>query len=310
MSDVLWCGAVDTVVLVRPAGQETRCFSSIVLPQKQTKTINTNTHTNTQTNTHAASGLREAHHGMVSHLPHGGVNRAQPTNSEVPGAMDFDPETFGEASALIILVQMNLKRSFGGLVTRVQATPRTLPPLIVGCAREPRCWDFEAVGEHGRTMDTAHATHRARNPGRMRCPERRGASSHGQRGRASMGDQESCTCEITQEAQDRRRTVSVCSLFLLHSHRTLQLHAAQRMVDGKFSRRLDPDRARTQAAFRAVASCKRCSVQYSVCSVQCNTNLRNPGNRLSILPKTRSTPTWPGMQHGTRSPSWRRLQKC
>ena len=25
MSDVFWCGAVGTVVLVRPAGQETRC---------------------------------------------------------------------------------------------------------------------------------------------------------------------------------------------------------------------------------------------------------------------------------------------
>ena len=41
------------------------------------------------------------------------------------------------------LVQMKLKRSFQGLVTRVQATPRTLPPPIVGCAREPRCWNFE-----------------------------------------------------------------------------------------------------------------------------------------------------------------------
>ena len=40
-------------------------------------------------------------------------------------------------------VQMKLKRSFQGLDTRVQATPRTLPPPIVGCARELRCWDFE-----------------------------------------------------------------------------------------------------------------------------------------------------------------------
>ena len=40
-------------------------------------------------------------------------------------------------------VQMKLKRSFQGLVTRVQATPRTLPSPIVGCAREPRCWDLD-----------------------------------------------------------------------------------------------------------------------------------------------------------------------
>ena len=51
-------------------------------------------------------------------------------------------------------------------------------------------------------------------------------------------------------------TVSVCSLFLFHSHKTLQLHATQRVVDGRCSRRLDPDRARTQAVSRAVASCK------------------------------------------------------
>ena len=38
-------------------------------------------------------------------------------------------------------VQMKLKRSFQGLVTRVQASPSTLPSPIVGCAREPRCWD-------------------------------------------------------------------------------------------------------------------------------------------------------------------------
>ena len=40
-------------------------------------------------------------------------------------------------------VQMKLKRSFQGLVTRVQATPRALPSPIVGCAREPHCWDFD-----------------------------------------------------------------------------------------------------------------------------------------------------------------------
>ena len=39
-------------------------------------------------------------------------------------------------------VQMKLKRSFQGLVARVQASPSTLPTPIVGCAREPRCWDF------------------------------------------------------------------------------------------------------------------------------------------------------------------------
>ena len=40
-------------------------------------------------------------------------------------------------------VRMKLKRSFKGMVARVQAIPRALPPPIVGCAREPRCWDFE-----------------------------------------------------------------------------------------------------------------------------------------------------------------------
>ena len=39
-------------------------------------------------------------------------------------------------------VQMKLKRSFQGLVTRVQVIPNALPAPIVGCAREPRCWDF------------------------------------------------------------------------------------------------------------------------------------------------------------------------
>ena len=61
---------------------------------------------------------------------------------------------------------------------------------------------LRAVGEHGRTMDAAHAKHRARNPGRMRCLGRRGASSHGQRGRTPMGDQESVTCEVSQQAQN------------------------------------------------------------------------------------------------------------
>ena len=39
-------------------------------------------------------------------------------------------------------VQMKLKRCFQGLVTRVQVTPSALTAPIVGCAREPRCWDF------------------------------------------------------------------------------------------------------------------------------------------------------------------------
>ena len=40
-------------------------------------------------------------------------------------------------------VQIKLKRSFQGLVTRVQATPSALPSPIIGCPREPRCWDFD-----------------------------------------------------------------------------------------------------------------------------------------------------------------------
>ena len=54
------------------------------------------------------------------------------------------------------------------------------------------------------------------------------------------------------------------------------------------------------------SSCRQCPE----CPVQCNTHQRNRGSRLSLLPRTRSTPTQPGMQHGTRSPSWRRLWKC
>ena len=38
---------------------------------------------------------------------------------------------------------MKLKRSLKGWSQRVQAIPRALPPPIVGCVREPRCWDFE-----------------------------------------------------------------------------------------------------------------------------------------------------------------------
>ena len=40
-------------------------------------------------------------------------------------------------------VRMQLKRSFQGLVTRVQAVPRALPQPGVGCAREPWRWDIQ-----------------------------------------------------------------------------------------------------------------------------------------------------------------------
>ena len=40
-------------------------------------------------------------------------------------------------------VRMQLKRSFQGLVTRVQAVPRALPQPGVGCAREPWRWDTQ-----------------------------------------------------------------------------------------------------------------------------------------------------------------------
>ena len=40
-------------------------------------------------------------------------------------------------------VCMRLKRSFQGLVTRVQAVPRALPQLVVGCAREPWRWEIQ-----------------------------------------------------------------------------------------------------------------------------------------------------------------------
>ena len=39
-------------------------------------------------------------------------------------------------------VQMKLKRSFQGLVAKVQVTPSALPAPIVGCVREPRCWNL------------------------------------------------------------------------------------------------------------------------------------------------------------------------
>ena len=39
-------------------------------------------------------------------------------------------------------VQMKLKRSFQGLVARVQVTPSVLPAPIVGCVRESRCWNL------------------------------------------------------------------------------------------------------------------------------------------------------------------------
>ena len=110
-----------------------------------------------------------------------------------------------------------------------------------------------------------------------------------------------------------QRGPSACVLcFFCILRKTLQFNAAQRVVDGRCSRRLDPHRARTQAAFRALPTSwhlprgRHCREG----PVQCNTNQRNPGSRLSILTRTRSTPTQPGMQHRTRSPSWRRLWKC
>ena len=39
-------------------------------------------------------------------------------------------------------VEMKLRRSFQGLVARVQVTPSALPSPIVGCVREPRYWNL------------------------------------------------------------------------------------------------------------------------------------------------------------------------
>ena len=139
------------------------------------------------------------------------------------GDFNMEPETFGQ-----------------------YATPARLPGVLVNPAAPTfrhgasvRCFDYfvvpprspasvaithrwlcartslpglRAVGEHGRTMDTAHAKHRARNPGRMRCLGRQAASSHGQRGRTSMGDQESCTCEVSQQVQDGQEHMMVESV--------------------------------------------------------------------------------------------------
>ena len=57
-------------------------------------------------------------------------------------------------------VCMRLKRSFQGLVTRVQAVPRSLPQPVMGCAREPWRWDIQREKEHGREMGVAYALHR------------------------------------------------------------------------------------------------------------------------------------------------------
>ena len=56
-------------------------------------------------------------------------------------------------------VCMRLKRSFQGLVTRVQAVPRALPQPVMGCAREPWRWDIQREKEHGREMGVAYALH-------------------------------------------------------------------------------------------------------------------------------------------------------
>ena len=102
-------------------------------------------------------------------------------------------------------VQMKLKRSFRGLVTRVQATPECCHQPIVGCAREPRCWDFDQSASMDERWTQLMQSTEQEILGGMWCPGRRGASSHGQRGRTSMGDQESCTCEVSQQAQHGQR---------------------------------------------------------------------------------------------------------
>ena len=76
-------------------------------------------------------------------------------------------------------VQMKLKRSFQGLVTRVQVVPSALPAPIVGCVREPRCWDFAqstSMDERWRQL--------------MQCTEREilgGCDILGDEARAHMG---------------------------------------------------------------------------------------------------------------------------
>ena len=76
-------------------------------------------------------------------------------------------------------VQMKLKRSFQGLVTRVQVVPSALPAPIVGCVREPRCWDFAqstSMDERWRQL--------------MQCTEREilgGCDILGNEARAHMG---------------------------------------------------------------------------------------------------------------------------
>ena len=90
-------------------------------------------------------------------------------------------------------VEMKLKK-YKGLVASVQATARAVPPPIIGCAREPRCWDFERTT----SMDERWAR-------LMQCTEQEileccaaiGAEARG----SAMGDQESGTCEVSQQAQ-------------------------------------------------------------------------------------------------------------
>ena len=56
--------------------------------------------------------------------------------------------------------QVKLKRSFEGLIARVQATPKALPPPIIGSGRKPRCWE----SEQEMSMDERWALH-------VRCAE-------------------------------------------------------------------------------------------------------------------------------------------
>ena len=82
-------------------------------------------------------------------------------------------------SVLTIPVQMKLKRSFQGLVTRVQVTPSALLAPIVGCAREPHCWD---------SVQSASMDERWTQP--MQCTEQEilgGCDILGDEARAYMG---------------------------------------------------------------------------------------------------------------------------
>ena len=103
-------------------------------------------------------------------------------------------------------VQMKLEWSFQGLVARVQASPSTLPTPMVGCAREPRCWDsVQSASMNERWMQL------------MQCTEReilRGCDILGDEARAYMGRgsaprwviRKSCARKIVQSARMARDT--------------------------------------------------------------------------------------------------------